>query len=169
MVLTLVAIATAIGITPAANCNAIIAEFLPAGLAGLVNFSKEEVSEIFTSYARRTDIPFTIHLTVNQRQRLKGLMLWAKDQSRVMQPLSFTDGTTNAQLNVMLSEATERNVLRKEQKKVGESYLDHTFNNKLKGQSQWNKFIEELESTLSMIVGSQGVTLEYVIHSNNEP
>ena len=48
-----------------------------------------------------------------------------------------------------------------------ESYLGHTFNNKLKSQSQWEKFSEELEATLSLIVGSQGVTLNYVIREED--
>ena len=58
--------------------------------------------------------------------------------------------------------------MRKEQKKVGQSFHDHTFNNKLKNQAQFEKFQEELESTLSMIIGSQGITLSYVISDKEE-
>lgn len=46
---------------------------------------------------------------------------------------------------------------------MGKSYLNHTFNNKLKSQAQWEKFNEELPSTLLMIVGAQGVALNHVI------
>ena len=53
--------------------------------------------------------------------------------------------------------------MRKQNKKVGESFHNETFNNKLKSQDQQQKFCEELESTLSMIIGVQGVQLNYVI------
>ena len=33
----------------------------------------------------------------------------------------------------------------------------------MKSQAQWEKFKEQLDATLSMIVGAQGVTLDYVI------
>ena len=43
MVLTSIAIFTHIGIAPAAQRNAIIADFLPSGLEGLLNTSEEDV------------------------------------------------------------------------------------------------------------------------------
>ena len=40
---------------------------------------------------------------------------------------------------------------------------------KFKSQTQWDKFSEELESTLSLIIGASGVPLSYVIHKQEEP
>ena len=57
----------------------------------------------------------------------------------------------------------------KEQCKAGESHHDHLFNNKLKTQSQWEKFKEELESALNVIVGSQGVPIICVIREEETP
>ena len=137
MVLTSIAIFTHIGIAPAAQRNAIIADFLPSGLEGLLNTSDDDVKDACTSYARREDGNFPVMLMVNQKQRLKGLMLWVKDRDRVGQPIQFEDGTTAAQLNAMLSESLDREEVRKEQKSNSKAYLDHEFNNKLKTQSQW--------------------------------
>ena len=58
--------------------------------------------------------------------------------------------------------------MRKDQRKDGESFLDHSFNNKLKSQAQWDKFVEYLDSTLAMIIGNQGGPLPYVIRENEE-
>ena len=147
----------------AAARNAIIEDFLSGGLEGLQYMSEEDVKETCSSYAKRSDGSFPIILTVIQRQRLKSLVMWVKDMVRAQQPISFPNGMTAAQLRQELQAAIERDRMRKDQKKIGESYLDHKFVNQLKNQSQWEKFYEELISTLSLIIGSQGVTLNYVV------
>ena len=168
MVLSNVRIFTIIGIQPVAKRDAVIADFLSAGLEGLRHMTPEDVKDACNGYARRQDGEFPIQLTVLQRQRLKGLVLWVRDRDRVQQPLEFGDGTSAADLNAELAAALERDEMRREQKRAGESYLDHQFINKLKSQSQWDKFSEELEATLGMIVGSQGVTINYVIRKDEE-
>ena len=56
-----------------------------------------------------------------------------------------------------------RNRNRKSQKKVGESYHNVEFNTKLKSQGHYEKFEEELQSTLENIFSSKGVLFTYVI------
>merc|ERR1712232_528131 len=111
--------------------NAIIADFLQGGLAGLEHMSEDEVKDDCTSYAKRQDGDFPVILTQLQRQQLKALMLWVKDKVRAQQPIEFPDRFGNAELNDQLADALSRESMRKEQRKVGESYHDHTFNNKL--------------------------------------
>ena len=62
-----------------------------------------------------------------------------------------------------ISEVIKRDELRVQLKKIGESYLDSSFTQKLRGQSQFKKFMEELSSNLSMIDGVHGVSLNGVI------
>ena len=104
-------------------------------------------------------------LTPIQKQRVKSLVYWVKDQVRVGRPLSFADDVEAPDLREMLAESLERERRRKEQKKDGESYLDSTFNTKLKSTAQWEKWLEELETTLCQIIGSKGVPLSYVIRT----
>ena len=59
--------------------------------------------------------------------------------------------------------------MRKEQKKIEKYFHDAYFNNKLKCQDQWEKFNEELDTTFSMIIGVQGVSLNYVIREDKTP
>ena len=45
--------------------------------------------------------------------------------------------------------------------------MDTSFNTKLKGALQWEKWHEELNTTLSQIIGVQGVPLTYIISMTN--
>ena len=167
MALTEVQMMNMIGIAPAANRNAIIADLLSEGLDGLKRMTDEEVRETCVSYAKRTDGPFPVVLTPIQRQRIKSLVLWVKDMDRVNQPLSFPNTTTQEQFRDALSEALERDRRRRDQKKEGESYLDSTFNTKLKSAAQWEKWTEELSTTLCQIIGVTGIPLTYVIRPDD--
>ena len=169
MALSSIAIFTRMGITPAAARNAIIDDFLSEGLEGLRHMSDEDVRETCASYAKRQDGAFPIVLTPIQRQRMKALVLWVKDRDRVAQPLEFPETVTQDELRLELTQALERERRRKDQKKEGESYLDSTFNTKLKSAAQWEKWIEELESTLCQIIGVRGVPLSYVIKESDTP
>ena len=136
MALTNVQMMNMIGIQPAANRNAIIADLLSEGLGGLTHMTDEEVRETCLSYAKRTDAPFPVVLTPVQRQRIKSLVLYVKDRDRVGEPLGFPAGTTQAELRTALTEALERDRRRRDQKKAGESFLDTIFNAKLKSAKE---------------------------------
>ena len=164
-----VQIMTMIGVAPAAKRNAIINDFLSEGLDGLKRMTDEEVREACVSYAKRTDNPFPVVLTPVQKQRIKSLVLWVKDQDRIGQNLSFPGNTTQAMFRTALADALERDRRRRDQKKEGESYLDSTFNTKLKSASQWEKWTEELNTTLCQIVGVKGVPLTYVVREADQP
>ena len=167
--LSSVQIMNMIGVGPAANRNAIIADLLSEGLDGLKHMTDEEVRDTCASYAKRTDGPFPVILTPVQKQRIKSLVLWVKDQERVGQALAFPGTTTQAQFRTALAEALERERRRKDQKKEGESYLDSSFNTKLKSALQWEKWAEELNTNLCQIVGVRGVPLTYVIREGDMP
>ena len=93
MALTDIAIMTRMGIEPAAARNAIIADFLSEVLEGLQHMSDEEVQDMCTSYAKRTDGVFPLILTPIQKQRLRSLALWVKDRARVNQDIEFPNTT----------------------------------------------------------------------------
>ena len=169
MVLSKIQIFSMIGVSPPQSRNAIIADFLSEGLEGLRHMTVEDVRDACASYAKRTDGPFPVILTPIQKQRVKSLVLWIKDQDRVNQPIEFPDGTNEATFRKALSDALERAERRRLQKKEGESYIDSTFNNKLKSGAQWEKWFEELDSTLGQIIGIRGVPLSYVIREKEEP
>lgn len=169
MALTAAQILSHIGITPAARRNAIAADFLSEGLEGLLQMTSEDVDQACNTYAKRDDGAFPANLTPLQRLRLKGLVLWTKDYNRVGETLQFPNNMTLGELRTALSLANDRERRRKVQKKTGEQYLDSDFNNKLKGASQWDKWKEELETTLSQIIGSHGIPLSYIIREDEAP
>ena len=83
MALTNIQMFTMIGIPDAQSRNAIISDLLSDGLEGLRHMTQEDVRDACVSYAKRTDGPFPVILTPVQKQRIKSLVLWVKDQDRV--------------------------------------------------------------------------------------
>ena len=65
--LTNVQIMNMIGVVPAANRNAIIADLLSEGLNGLKHMRDEAVWDTCASFAKRTDNPFPVILTPVQK------------------------------------------------------------------------------------------------------
>jgi len=164
-----VQIFTWIGIVPATVRNSIIADFLSGGLDGLRDMSSDDIKSTFASYIKRTDAPFPVVLSPLQKQRLRGLVLLVKDIVRANQTVGFNNDFTRESFLEEISDAIKRDELRVQLKKIGESYLDSSFTHKLRGQSQFKKFMEELSSHLSMIVGVRGVSLNYVIREDVQP
>ena len=162
-------IMTWIGISPAAARNALISDFLSDGLIGLKDLTLDDVKETFSSYAKRTDGPFPIPLTVLRKKRLWGLVLVVKDILRSQNEVAFNDEFERESFLKELSEAIRRDELRTQMQKIGESFIDSPFTHKLRGQAEWKKFMEELSSNLSLIVGVQGVPLSYVIRKDVIP
>ena len=169
MAVTNIQIMTWIGISVANQRNAIISDFLSDGLSGLEHMTHEDVKEMCSSYAKRTDDPFPIILSPIAKQRMYSLVLWVQDMFRAEQTPTFPASTDRASFIRSLNESLVRDRNRKSQKKVGESYHNAEFNTKLKSQGHFEKFEEELQSTLSNIIGSKGVPLTYVIRENNDP
>jgi len=95
--------------------------------------------------------------------------LLVKDIIRANQVVGFNNDFTRELFLEEIAEAIKRDELRVQSRKIGESFLDTSFNHKLKGQSQWKKFMEELSSNLAMIVGVQGVPLNYIIRKDVVP
>merc|ERR1719296_187280 len=135
-------ILTWISIFVAQQRNAIIADLLSDGLGGLEHMTHDNVKETCSSYAKRTDVPFPIILTLLTKQRIHSLVLWVQDMIRAEQTPMFPDTT------IRTSFIQLHNV---------------EFNTKLKSQGHYEKFEEELQSTLENIFSSKGVLFTYVI------
>ena len=132
-----------------AKRNAVIAEFLPEGLDYLIDIIEDDLKGACQSLAKRSGNPYPINVTMLQKQRIFSLILWVKDQDRANQPIEFAEGTSQEDFRNMLTAALQRDQRRKDQKKSGASYLDSTFNMKLKSTVQREKWLEELYTTLS--------------------
>ena len=79
MVLTNINIMTFVGMAVAAQRNAIIADLLPEGLAGLLHMTEDDMGNLCASYAKRTDGVFPVFLTPIQKQQIKALIMWVQD------------------------------------------------------------------------------------------
>ena len=115
-----------------AKRNAVIAEFLPEGLDNLVDITEDDLKSACQSLAKRSGAPYPINVTMLQKQRIYSLILWAKDQDRVNEPIKFAQGTNQQDFRKMLTEALQRDQRRQDQKNTGASYLDSTFYTRIK-------------------------------------
>ena len=88
-----------------AKRNAVIAEFLPEGLDNLVDITEDDLKSACQSLAKRSGAPYPINVTMLQKQRIYSLILWAKDQDRANQPITFAEETTQQDFRKMLTEA----------------------------------------------------------------
>jgi len=166
MTISTTQIFTWLSLTTAAQRTAVMSDLLDGDLEALCDMTENDINEAVTSYGKRNDGVFPIRFTQVQRKRLIALVLWTKDMRRANLPVEFEDGTDRAGFVETISDAFERHNRRKEQKKIGESFHDATFNHKLRGQAQWEKFVEEFDATLAMIVGIGGTPLSYVTREN---
>ena len=169
MAITNMQIMTWIGINVVNQRNAIISNLLSDGLGGLEHMTHDDVKDTCSSYAKRTDSPFPIMFAPLAKQRIYSLALWVQDTIRAEQTPTFTDGTNRNSFIQLLNYSLVGDRNRKSQKKVGGSCHNAEFNTKLKSQGRYEKFEEELQSTLSNIVGCKGVPLDYMIRENDEP
>ena len=161
MPLTRIQTLTLLGFTTADYRNTIIADLMPDNLGELEELDVDDVKEACNDY--------NFNVLCIKVNRLQSLCLWVKDRKRACAVINIPDGTDAADLQKMLKASVEREDRRKAMKKTGEGLIDMSFNNKLKSQNQWQKFKQELWSTLSMIIGVKGIPLTYVIRENDNP
>ena len=138
MVLSHIQIFTYLGFGTATTRNVLRNDFLSGGLVELEHMLENDVKDACTSYAKQTDSPFPIIMRTLQKQRMKALMLWVKDMIRAQVDVDFEDGTTRSQFNAALKAVLDMEQMRRDQRKSGESFLDYSFNNKLKSQAKWD-------------------------------
>ena len=141
----------------------------PEGISHLTGEDVEGIQSACAGYARRTIANGRFNVTRVQQKQLISLMHWVKDKSRLNEPAEFAAHYTQAMLRSEIEEARERHQDRTDQKKKGESISTTDFQVKLETASQWERWDIELEGTLKMIIGANGVPLSYVIRPNDAP
>ena len=102
-------------------------------------------------------------------KRLLSLMHWVKDQEKIGAVMRFSNGNTQGVILAEIADATVRERCRKTQMKSGESLITNEFWVKLKNSAQWQRWKEDLKTTLSLVIGTKGVPLLYVIRANDTP
>ena len=93
MAVTNIQIMTWIGISVANQRNANFSDFVSDGSSGLEHMMYDDVKEMSSSYAKRTDDPFPIILSPIAKQRIYSLVLWVQDMFRAEQTPTFPTST----------------------------------------------------------------------------
>ena len=94
-----------LGIGVANQRQAVRTDLLSDGLGGLEHMTEDDIKDACVGYAKRTDNPFPIMLTLLQKKRLYSLVLWVKDMVRAGIEPEFDNGTTRDEFVSALNEA----------------------------------------------------------------
>lgn len=138
---------------------------MPGGLEDLGDFTSEDIREAVKSFGRMPVNPFL--LSPHTLKRLTQLTLWVKDAVRLDEPVSFENGTTQAQFVAAIDAAQGRERIRKERQKSAESLASVRIEPPLTTSSGWEAWSESVQATLTLVYGAKGVPLAYVTRRDN--
>ena len=87
----------------------------------------------------------------------------------LIEEVTFENGTTRNEFVTDIEQASECKKCRSNQKKIGDALITSSFQVQLELATQWDRWIEELESNLKMIIGYKGIALSYIIREHDDP
>ena len=162
---------TWIGFDTDAKRNAVKDDLMPdgTGLSQLLKESPDGIEEVCAHYNKRNPANTRFYVSRVKIKHLQNVMYYVKDKDRLGLDAAFDDNVTEEEFFEELDGALEREIRRSEMKKTGKNLISAEFQVKLKGRSQWERWMNELTSTLGGIVGAVGVPLTYIIREKDEP
>jgi len=130
----------------------IINDMLSDGLSGLEHMTQDDIKCACCRYCKISVSLFSIILTPIEKERITSILLWVQSIFHVSLVPVFPDDVIRYQCIGLISNTLVQGMNCKSQKKVGESWYNAEFNTKLKSQGNFDKFEEEIQSTLSTII-----------------
>lgn len=141
----------------------------PGGIGHLNEEDADGIHAACSTYAKRTIANGRFNVNRVQQKRLIALMYWVQDQKRLGEAPDFPATFNQEMVITAIMAANDRHHDRINQAKKGDSILSNDFQVKLQFSGQWERWEIELESTLRMIIGANGIALNYVTRENDEP
>ena len=129
----------------------------------------EGIQSACSGYARRAISNGKFTISRVSLVRLISFIHSVKDKHRLAEPSKIPIGTTQLQFTEAIQAANERKQCQVYCKKKGGSLLTNDFQVKLESAYQWERWLIELQSTLKIIIGAKGITLDYIIRQNDMP
>jgi hypothetical protein len=143
--------------------QALITEVFP-DLKTISLYTERDLKDIVKEFRSRTIAAGRITITRVTMSRTLGLIRWVQDAYRCDQdpvPADFT----NAEIETANRRAEIRAALLEQSETVAKSAQPK----KLKGEQDWHEWFDSLRNYLSLLMGTNGVPLSYVIRDHVEP
>ena len=134
----------------------------------MLELTKKDMSDLEYSYSKRTAADVRLIFGLQKTKRLKLMMHWVQDFSRVRETTSI-DELDESSFRAALGVAAQRSNIRKQEAKDASSVSSEASTSKLKDDRKWNKWITGFENMLLTILGVNRVPLSYVVRENTEP
>jgi hypothetical protein len=148
---------------------AVVSELMPGGLDDLDQYSQEEIREAIKGFKTLPTIADRFSLSALTTKRVVQLALWVKDRVRLDQPVSFENGTTQAIFTAEVEQAQQREQIRQDRKKTADGLSTLKIDPPLKNSAGWEAWRDAVRAALTIVYGSKGVPLLYVIREHDAP
>jgi hypothetical protein len=143
--------------------QALITEVFP-DLKTISLYTERDLKDIVKEFRSCTIAAGRITITCVTMSRTLGLICWVQDAYRCDQdpvPANFT----NAEIETANRRAEVHAALLEQSETVAKSAQPK----KLKGEQDWHEWFDSLKNYLSLLMGTNGVPLSYVIRDHVEP
>lgn len=152
----------AIGFLDAANRNSIMV----AGLADYSDFreiNEKDIRDMAEDFGKRTVANGRIIFGLGRIKKLIGVMHWIQDCYRTSDVPNHLDFNED-----VLAQARSRAIIRQNEKDLVETNAKAAKPGKFKQETTWPEWQKAFTNYLSVIPGSNGVPLSYVIRENED-
>ena len=134
----------------------------------IADLTSDDIINLAKSFAKRTPMAQRIVFGTKRTKRLKALRHWVRDFYRVSEEPNIVDMDEEEFRNA-LNTAAERAQIRQALRDKSDSLLKEASPGLLKDETKWVSWEPAFRNYLSLIVGSFGVPLVYVIRDNQDP
>ena len=137
-------------------------------LASMSDMTYKDISELQSSYAKRTIAEGRIHFGMNRTKRLKALIDWIHDLERIGESPHIDEHNEDSFLEA-LQQSSNRATIRQVDEETMSARAKEAAPGNLTGETMWEKWETKLTNMLSIQVGVFGVPLAYVIRESDVP
>jgi hypothetical protein len=149
-----------VGFTVLAERETLVAEVFP-DLRTISTYDERDLKDIAKEFRSRTAAAGRIIIPRVRVQRTFGMIHWVQDAYRCDQdpvPADFND--------LEIATANRRAVIREALLEQSETVAKSAQPKKLKGEKDWYEWYDSLKNYLSLLMGTNGVPLNYVVREN---
>jgi len=134
----------------------------------ILTMKDKDVTELSTSFSRRTSANERIDFGIRQTNKLKHLVHWVQDAARTSYKASINKHDLVSIL-AALNVAGERADVRKQIREKSDVRAKEASPGPLVNENKWSDWEPKFLNYLSTIIGMNGVPLSYITRDNDAP
>ena len=137
-------------------------------LQDLASYQEDDIDSLESHWSKRTPANTRIFFGVRRIKYLKSMIYWCKDFQRVSEAISI-NGLDDFSFRAALDVARDREEIRKEEAKRGETMASASPPPKLTSEAIWTDWKKAMTTFLTCVYGALGIPLIYVLREVATP